>query len=111
MTYSGDPILHYQNKYGRIEFDLVSEVRHVSTIHGVDIDDQYKFDIRTAEQVALITDNRRIQICPQRTPKGYVLYVVLHATPSTVAVGRIKDLVYVGGDPTQAIQDERRRDF
>lgn len=99
--------LDFQNRYGRLTLKLVSDVRPVKGIRGVDIDDCHKFDMDTAEKIALITDNRGIQLC---YGAGARLYVVAHDTPSTCAVARIETMSYVGQNPAQEIRDARRLD-
>lgn len=99
--------LDFQNRYGRLTLSLVSEVRPVNEIHGVDLDDAIKFDIDTAERIALITDNRGIQIAPHKVGDKWRCYVVVHDSPSTVAVAKIETLDYVGRDPKQELRDAR----
>ena len=97
--------LRFKNRYGELALVLVSDIRHVNDIHGKDIDDQYKFGLKTAEKVALVTDNRGIQI---GGAGAHDCYVVVHETPSTAAVARIETLLYVGGNPAQEIRDAAR---
>lgn len=99
--------LDFQNRYGRLSLSLVSDVRAVKDIHGKDIDDCHKFAIDTAEKIALITDNRGIQICPTKGDAGWLCYVVAHETPSTAAIARIEAIEYLGGNPAQEIHDAR----
>ena len=101
---------HFSNKYGSVTFALVTEVLPLRTIYGSNLDPGIMFDIETAEKIALITDNHRIQLSPYKGKDGYRLYVVLHDSPSTVAVARIETLNYTGGNPAQEIQDARRYD-
>lgn len=99
--------LNFKNKCGRLTLLPVSGVQSVRCIRGKDIDDYHKFSIDIAEQVALITGNRGIQLCPCNTSTGLAFYIVIHETPSTGAVARISLLDYVGPDATQAVQDNR----
>lgn len=98
--------LNFKNGYGTLTLKLVSPVMPVDAIHGADIADTYKFDLETAEKVALITENRHIQI------GGFTrndCYVVAHESTSTAAVACIESMTYVGGVPAQAIERERWR--
>lgn len=101
--------LDFQNRYGRLVLSLVSDVIHVDKISGKNVAAEHKFDIRIAEKIALITDNRGIQICPVSEGGKWLCYVVVHDTPSTAAVAEVALIEYVGGDPTQEIRDARPR--
>jgi hypothetical protein len=101
--------LNYQNKYGSLTLAPVTDVMHVNEIRGVNIDSQYKFDIKAAEQIALITDNRGVQLAPIKEPEGWRVYVVVHETPETAAVAKIVELVYIGKDSAkQEIRNAQR---
>ena len=106
MTYQG-MIKQYANKFGAVSFATVSDVVSVNDVHGKDVDPAHMFDIETAEKIALITDNRRIQLCPFKTAQGWRMYVVLHETPSTVAVAVIESMTYTGRDPKRELQAAR----
>lgn len=92
--------LTFQNRYGQLSLVPVSDVRPVKEIRGVDVDGRHKFGIDVAEQIALITENRGIQIC---LGEGWNCYVIAHDSPSTGAVVRIESLTYVGGNPAQEL--------
>lgn len=70
MIYHG-MITQFQNKFGAVTFLPISDVAHISTIHGVNLYPSCMFDIETAKKIALITDNRRIQLCPFKTAQGW----------------------------------------
>lgn len=97
--------LDFQNRYGQLRLVLVDGVRNVRDIHGKDVDPAHKFGLETAEKIALVTDNRGIQLGGFG---AHDCYVVVHETPNTAAVARIESLTYVGQNPKQEIQDARR---
>lgn len=103
-------ITRYQNKFGNVTFRPIAEVTHVKNIRGAALDARCMFDVATAEKIALITENRRIQICPFKGADGWRCYVVLHESESTAAVAEIEELNYTGGVPAQEIHNARRAD-
>lgn len=46
------------------------------------------FDMTTAEQIALVTENRGVQVCVHYPLDG-LAYLVLHDSPSTAAICRV----------------------
>lgn len=98
--------LHFKNGYGTLTLKLVSAVMPVDSIRGADIADAYKFDLHTAEKVALITGNRRIQI---GGTNAHDCYVVAHESTSTAAIACIETMNYVGGVPAKELYRERWR--
>lgn len=101
---------HFSNKFGAVAFRPLSEPRTIAGIRGADLDPACTFDIETAEKIALITENRRVQIAPFKTANGWRCYVFLHETANTGAVAEIESLAYVGGEPAHELQ-KARRDF
>lgn len=100
----------YQNRFGSLVLEPISEYRAVRGIRSDIVPTEGRFHgIDIAEKVALITDNRGIQISFQmpltRDSFGYILH---HDSPSTCAICRIVSMEYVGNDPTVEIQDNRR---
>lgn len=98
--------LNFKNGYGTLTLALVSAVMPVDAIRGADVDDAHKFDLETAEKVALITENRRVQI---GGTNAHDCYVVAHESVSTAAIARIETMNYVGGVPAHEIERERWR--
>lgn len=98
--------LNFKNGYGTLTLALVSAVMPVDAIRGADVDVAYKFDLETAEKVALITENRRVQI---GGTNAHDCYVVAHESVSTAAIARIETMNYVGGVPAHEIERERWR--
>lgn len=101
-------ITQFHNKFGSVTLRPIADVTHVKNIRGAELDAGCMFDVETAEKLALITENRRIQICPFKGPKGWQCYAVLHETEATAAVAEIAELTYTGGIPAKEIHNERR---
>lgn len=97
----------FENRFGSVSFRPIAEVTHVKNIRGADLDARCMFDVETAEKIALITENRRIQICPYKGADGWRCYVVLHESESTAAVAEIEGLNYTGGVPAAEIHSAR----
>lgn len=81
--------IKYSNKYGSLDLDLIGD--YISVHQTLGVPDSVMFDVEIAEQIALITGNRMIQIC-FRNPKFYVL---VHDSPSTAALAKIKQLNFI----------------
>lgn len=98
----------YENRYGRLEVESVSDLLQVRNIRGNDFPDDIKFDVMTAEQIVLITDNRQSQVAFQDWALG-IGYLVIHESPSTGYVCRIVSLNYTGPNAEQEIERLRPR--
>ena len=75
------------NRFGSVVLTPVTEFMAVGLIrktHPQAVANT--FDLDTAEKLALITENRRIQICPHFFPIDGLAYVVLHDSTSTAAI-------------------------
>ncbi|HAY3553782.1 hypothetical protein [Elizabethkingia meningoseptica] len=81
----------YKNKYGSLKLIPVSDLMKVSNIKGVDIDKKYKFDINTAEKVALITENYDTQIS-FGFPITNHAYIIKHESSSTGYICELSEL-------------------
>jgi len=96
FEYTSQPI-DYANRYGRLTLVLTTDFVPVSSIHGRDLPDEVRFrGFDTAEQIALITDNRRLQIAFVHPLSAEIGFVIVHNSPSTAAVARIDRLEYTG---------------
>lgn len=81
--------IRFSNKFGAVELTPVTEFMPVSSIRKTHPQAQANtFDLTTAEKIALITENRKIQICPHFPVDG-LAYLVLHDSPSTAAICRV----------------------
>ncbi|HFI4796489.1 TPA: hypothetical protein ACGQK4_002208 [Elizabethkingia anophelis] len=81
----------YKNKYGSLKLIPVSDLMKVSNIKGIDIDKKYKFDINTAEKVALITENYDTQMS-FGFPITNQAYIIKHESSSTGYICELSDL-------------------
>ena len=92
----------YENKYGRLEFKIVAPYQKVSTINSKDIDDSLFFTIDDAEKIALITENRHIQIvfCYPNLKKAYLLH---HSSCSVCAPCKIISLDFDNNIDARAV--------
>jgi hypothetical protein len=100
----------FANEFGTLQFRPLSEPQPIAGIRGATLDAACTFDLETAEKVALITENRRVQVAPFKTPAGWRFYAFLHETVNTGAVAQIESLEYIGGTPSNEIE-KARKDF
>ena len=102
--------IKYENEYGSLEL-LPLDYLHVSVVRHSDVPVELKFDTLTAERIALITDNRRIQLVPNYPKNLNEWYVAHHSAPDTCAVCRIVSLDFVSTvNPQEEIQRCARRE-
>lgn len=80
-------IIRYHNKYGSLEIEVIEAYRNISTIRSKELSSALFFDISTAEKVALITENKGVQLSPTADYK--TMYLVHHESPSMAAVCRV----------------------
>ena len=97
-------VLDFKNRFGLLKLALLTDVMPVRDIRGTNIDNIHKFPIDQAEQVALITDNRGIQISTVKADGQWLFYIVVHDSPSTGAVARVETIAYTGRLPALEIQ-------
>ena len=84
----------YTNQYGHLVLEPVTDIMPISQIRAIP---EHMFDINTAEQIATITENRGIQISFvnwEGNNEDKLFYVILHDSPSTGAVARVKEIDY-----------------
>ena len=91
----------YENKYGKLVVEHLTDYKPVSFIHGVDLPDDCMFDLDTAEKIVLITENRRTQIGVMPPPRK--CYLVVHESCSFACAVRIVSLDYTGPSAAQEI--------
>jgi hypothetical protein len=86
--------VRYSNRFGTVEITPVTPFMPVSSIRKTHPQAQENtFDLHTAEKIALITENRRIQLCPHFPIDG-LAYLVLHDSPSMAAICRVNVLEF-----------------
>lgn len=81
--------MQYKNQYGSALLVPVTDPMHVSAISYATMSAQIepvKLTMVQAEQLALITENQRVQLCFCMDSK--VNYVVYHLTPDTIQLCR-----------------------
>lgn len=81
----------YKNKYGVLEFK-VGSYQKVSTIHSKDVNESLFFDIGTAEKIALITENRSIQLCVNSDFKK--MFLIHHSASDIAAVCEVTKIEF-----------------
>lgn len=73
----------YSNEYGQLTVEKISQVMPIKQI-GRDLPSfpycDIAFDIKTAEQIALITENRGTQICFFKETDNYRAYLITSDT-------------------------------
>lgn len=89
-------IIEYENKYGSLELETVSEYKKVGEIRSKDLDPSLFFDIETAEQIALITGNKGIQLSVTYLPGK--MFVIHHASSDIAAVCKVKSILFNDDD-------------
>ena len=85
-------------KYGTVEFELL-EFKPVSKIFSKDIPTDCMFSWDVAEQIALITDNRGVQMSCSNfgSPSDDTLwFAIVQLEPSSAWISRVKRLIYTG---------------
>ena len=77
----------YSNRYGKVILEIDDSIINVSEVKGDNLPEDYYFDIKDAEQIALISSNERLQLAYNQTIKKF--YGVYHLTPTTVSLFKI----------------------
>jgi len=72
----------YSNQYGSLKF-MVGGKQKISDLKSDNFPEEVFFDLGMAEKIALITENRKIQICFRDLHRAYLVY---HFTPSEVGL-------------------------
>lgn len=86
-------LISYQNRYGSLQLTPASDYMSVSKISHKIAPIGCAFSIATAEEIALITDNRNIQI--SFIPGNmHVCYVMHHISTSMAAICQIVSMEF-----------------
>jgi len=102
-------MITYHNEYGILEL-IPSDYVDISTILVATTPDEFKFDLETAEKIALISENARIQLT-FGYPNLKDAIVVHHTGPRTAAVCRIHRLEFTSGvNPREEIELHAKRE-
>ena len=91
----------YENKYGKLVVEHLTDYKPVSFIHGVDLPDDCMFDLDTSEKIVLITENQRSQIGVRPSRR---CYLIVHESCSSACAVRIVSMEYTGPDAGQEIE-------
>ena len=103
----------FSNRYGKLVVEAVTGIVSVRNVRARDLSNELKFDFKTAEQIALITENNHTQFAFERTTAGgdYAIFLMLHIACSEVVVVKIKSLVYNGPNPQEEVERLNRLAF
>jgi hypothetical protein len=80
--------IEYKNKYGSLVLEIIGDYRDISGVKSKDLDQSLFFSIDIAEQMALITGNKDIQISFSY-PDLKKAFVIHHQSSAVVALCRI----------------------
>ena len=90
MNTNGNTV-SFSNSYGTVSVTPVTEFMAVSGIRKTHAQAKANtFSLDDAEKIALITENRKIQICPHFMPMDGLAYLILHDSPSTAAICKVE---------------------
>lgn len=104
---NSDGFLRYSNRYGRLALETSKVPQHISTISGKSVPEDWKFSIEVAEQIALITDNKHMQLASPYPVKKEGWYLCVHISSSIIYLARVHSMDYIGGNPQQEIINAR----
>jgi hypothetical protein len=94
----------YENEYGKLVLELITPYQHISKIHSKEVPDDCFFDLDTAEQIVLITDNKKSQVAFTEWTKNAKGYLIVHESPSSACVVRIIEMQYNGPEAQEEIE-------
>lgn len=87
-------VVNFQNEFGSLQISLVTDFMSVGKItRDIPEVSANMFSIETAEQIALITDNKNVQIC-MCFPLNGLGYLVYHRNGREAAVCKIDSIIY-----------------
>jgi len=86
----------YKNQYGFLQIELTEDYKKVSLMSSKDYDTSLFFSIETAEKIALITSNEKIQCSCVFDEKILTnqMYLIYHLTGSLGAVCKVITLQF-----------------
>lgn len=86
-------VIAYEEAAGYLELHTVTDYQQIGGLSIVAAKEilENTFDVETAEQVAVITEGRGVQLCFRPDQSFYLLH---HRSSSIVAVCRIEKLIY-----------------
>ncbi|GKR18322.1 MULTISPECIES: hypothetical protein [Aeromonas] len=99
------PVICFENEFGSLRVSLVTDYLSVSNISR-DIPEVCAnlFDVETAEKIALVTDNKSVQLC-MCYPLNGLGYMVYHRNGKEAAVCKIENIEFsCNVSPAEQIQ-------
>lgn len=99
----------YENRHGKVRFRVMSEVTYIRNVSSGQYPGLQRYDLETAERIAVITENHHVQIVPVREGEQWLCYLVLHDSPSFVAVAEIESMEYVDTTAAREVIEESHR--
>lgn len=82
--------VHFTNRFGSVKVTPVTDFMPLAGICKTHpMAQAHAFDLTTAEQIVLVTENRGVQVCVHYPLDG-LAYLVLHDSPSTAAICRVE---------------------
>jgi len=92
--------MKYENKFGTLIVEPVTDYQPVSSIKGADVPEDCFFGMETAEEIVLITDNRMSQVAFVSllgTPLNFnQAYLIIHESANSACVVRVVSIEYKG---------------
>ena len=85
----------YQNKYGRLEIEVIGSYQDVTKMYSKDFAPNSFFTIDEAEKITLITGNDGIQIAFSKHEGSYRAALLRHESSNSAALCRIVSLDFV----------------
>lgn len=87
-------VVNFENKFGSLQVSLVTEFMPVGKISQEiqEVSDNM-FDLNTAEKIALITGNKKVQIC-MCYPLNGLGYMVYHRNSQEAAVCKVDSIQF-----------------
>ena len=82
----------FENEYGQLIVQPISDFMNVRDITHDLLTDECFFNMKTAEKIALITENKIMQIAFK--PDLSAAYMIMHNTPHTAAACEIINLIF-----------------
>lgn len=99
-------VVKFENKFGSLQVSLVTDFMSVGKIsRDMPEVSGNMFDMETAEKIALITENKNVQLC-MCYPLNGLGYMVYHRNGKEAAVCKIDSILY-SCDVSPAEQIER----
>lgn len=102
-------VIRIRNEFGTVELVPVTGILPIAQLSSaLPAAQMHRFDLDTAERIALITENRGVQICCPMHWRGQA-FLILHDGPSAGAVCRVSVVEWLSDeDPIEVLSRESR---